>query len=131
MKTGEFGTFNIFLLSGDEKFQACLATSCQVLLGVNILRGWSQDVGAVERAEGVHGHLLGLWVVPRHTLRGDQPGWPAGCSGHGSHEVQGRHCLWDPVLRGHPPDHRLQHIVGPPVPLQEPGPHRSSAAGSG
>ena len=88
-------------------------------------------MGAVERAAGVHGHILGLRLVPRHPLRRDQPGRPAGGRGHGAHALQGGHSLRSAVLHRRPSNHRLQHSLGSPVPLPEPRPHRRPAAGPG
>merc|ERR1711874_557354 len=61
-----------------------MGTSCTILLGVNIFRGWSSYVGPVERAEGVYGYLLGVWVVPRHPIRGYQSYRAAWGRGNGS-----------------------------------------------
>ena len=115
----------MLLFAGYQTFQACPAPSCQVLLGLHIFRGRRPDVGPVERAEGVHGHLLGLRLVLRHHVRRHQPGGPVGGRGHGAHQVQGGHRLWNSLLRGDSPDNCLQHPLGPPVPVPEPRPHRS------
>ena len=88
-------------------------------------------MGAVERAARVHGHQLGLRLVPGHHVRRHQSDWSAGGRGHGPHQVQGGHRLWHPLLRGHPPDHCIQYPLGPSVPLQKSRSHRSPALGPG
>merc|ERR1712088_765864 len=68
----------------------------------------------------------GLRLVLGHPLCCDQPHRPAGSGGHGSHQVQSGYRLWHSLLRCHPSDYRLQHLVGSPVSLPQPRPHWSS-----
>jgi hypothetical protein len=56
-----YGT--ILPVVGDEKHKTCPASSCPLLPGLHILRGWDPHVGPVERAERVHGHIMGLRMV--------------------------------------------------------------------
>lgn len=44
--------------------EARAAPSGEVLPGLHVLRRWHQDVGAVVGTAGVHGHILGLRLVP-------------------------------------------------------------------
>ena len=49
--------------AGDPEHQAHIAAPSALLPGLHLLRGWDPHVGPVERAAGVHGHLLGLRMV--------------------------------------------------------------------
>merc|ERR1712173_221567 len=77
-----------------------------------------------------YGHLLGMWLVPCHSLRcseSDRTAW--GCR-NGSDEVQGGYRMWYSLLRGHPADRRFQYFVGPSVSFPEPRTYWSSSLGS-
>ena len=117
--------------AGHQTFQTCVASPREILSGFNFLRGRGEDVGAVERAARVHGHQLGLRLVPSLHVRGDQSGGSAGSRGHGVDQIQSGYCLWNPLLHRDSPDHRIQYLVGSSVPLQKPRSYRSPAAGPG
>ena len=68
-KIKKFFPLTEMLFEGYETFEACPAPPRQVLSGLDIFRGRGPYVGPVERAAGVHGHLLGLWLVPGHHVR--------------------------------------------------------------
>lgn len=92
---------NVFLSlpssAGHPALEARAAALGAFLPGLHLLRGRYQDVGPVVGAAGVHGHQLGLRLLPRLPLRRDQPAGSAGGRGHGPLPAQGRHRMRDPL----------------------------------
>jgi len=96
----KFWNFSILDHPSNETHPTSLG---EVLPRLDLLRGWRQDVGPVDGAARVHGHLLGLRLVPGHHVRRRQPPRPARRGSHGSLQVPRRHRLLRPLLYCLPP----------------------------
>lgn len=63
----------VFVCStGDKERQARVAHTGQSVPDSDVPRGWPQNVVPMERATGVHGHVVGLRQVPGNVVRSDQ-----------------------------------------------------------
>ena len=61
-------------------------------------------MGTMVRAEGIHGHIVGLRMVLGHLVRHHQPDRSTWWSRHGPVSLQGRHSLritfWHRIFAG-------------------------------
>lgn len=58
-------------LTGNQKTEACAAHRGAAVPHLHIPGGWAPHVVPVVRAEGLHGHVVGLRQVPRHCVCGE------------------------------------------------------------
>ena len=47
--------------------------------------------------KGIHGHFLGLWLVPCNLIRHNQFAWPGRRSCYGLATIEGRYCVWTSI----------------------------------
>lgn len=96
---------------GDSAVQACFASFGSILPGVHVLWGRNPHVGSMDWTAGVHGHLMGLRLVPGYPLCGDQSGGSTGWCRHGSPPFKGRDCLRCSLCHRLPPSEHFTIIL--------------------
>ena len=74
------------------------ASPGSLLPRLHLLWGRRSDVGPMDWAAWIHGHLVGLRMVPRHHVCRPQSSWTTWWRRHGSLQVQGWYCLLCPLL---------------------------------
>ena len=82
---------------GNAFINTCSSTFGTLLPSIYIFWRWHTNVGPMVGTKGIHGHFLGLWLVPCNLIRHNQFAWPGRRSCYGLATIEGRYCVWTSI----------------------------------
>ena len=101
--------------TGSAAFKARPSPCGTLLPDQHFLWGWHSHVHAVERAAWLHERLLGLRLLPGHSLCSYQPDWTTLRLCHGAQSSESAHCLWLTFWNHCPTGDSLLFVLSCPI----------------